>query len=180
MSFDSKKFTRTKFTARTESVPVPDLQAFFPEGEKAVWTVRGLTGAEIGRAAEASDRNKNMAAILEGLLSEASKDRTDAVKDILGLGGVAPQDIAKRIEHLIIASVEPKCTSDMAVKLSEVFPVEFFQITNVIMVLTGKGQMPGKQPASGATEKSEPPSPSVTSEADSSLKPGRTPSRKAT
>ena len=178
MPFESKKFTRTKFTPRTEGVLVPDLRQFFPDGEEAVWTVRGLTGAEIGRAAEATDRSKQAAAILEGLLSASSKEQTDAVKDILGLGGVTPQDIAKRIEHLVIASVDPKCTVDMAVKLSEAFPVEFFQITNKIMELTGKGMLPGKQPPSGATEKSEQPSPSVTSEGASSSKPGPIVSRR--
>jgi len=41
MAFDIKKFTKTKWTPRTEDVPVPDMQAFFQEGEPAVWRVRG-------------------------------------------------------------------------------------------------------------------------------------------
>jgi hypothetical protein len=156
MSFDTKKFQKTKFTPRTESVPVPDLQAFFPEGEKAVWTVRGLTGQEIGRANEAADRNKNIAAILEGLTADASKDKAEALKELLGIGGTTPQDIAKRLEHLTVGSVDPKCTLDLSVRLCETFPIEFFQLTNKIMELTGRGQMPGKQQPSSKTQVSGP------------------------
>jgi len=170
MSFDSKKFLKTKFVPRTEDMPVPDLQAFFPEGAKAVWKVRGLTGQELGRAADAADRNKNIIAILEGLTSEAAKDKAEAVKELLGIGGSTPADIAKRLEHLTLGSVDPACTLDLAVRLCEVFPVEFYQLTNKIVELTGRGQMPGKQPPSGETGKSGPPSPSVTPGGDSSTK----------
>jgi hypothetical protein len=172
--FDAKRFLKTKFTPRTEVVPVPDLRQFFPDGEEAVWKVRGLTGAELGRANEAAARNKNIAAVLEALAGEAAKEKADAVKELLGVGGTTPEDIAKRIEHLVLGSVEPKCTPDLAVRLSEAFPIEFFQITNRVMNLTGQGMLPGKQPPSGATEKSGPPSRSATSGGDSSLKPGPT------
>lgn len=160
MPFDSKKFLKTKFTARTEEVPVPDLAAFFPDGAKAVWKVRGLTGQELGRANEAAARNKNVAAILEGIASGVAKEQTEAVKELLGVGGSTPEDVAKRLEHLAIGSVDPKCTPDLAIRLCETFPVEFFQITNRIVQLTGQGQMPGKQPPSGETPKSVPASPS--------------------
>ena len=170
MSFDSKKFLKTKFAPRTEEVPVPDLASFFPEGAKPIWKVRGLTGHELGRAAEASDRNKTISAILEGLTAEAAKEKAEALKDLLGIGGKTPADIAKRLEHITIASMDPVCTRDLAVRICEVFPVEFYMITNKIMELTGRGQMPGKQPPSGVTEKSEPASPSAIPEGDSSMK----------
>jgi hypothetical protein len=169
MSFDSKKFLKTKFTARSETVPVPDMKDFFPEGAEAVWKVRGLTGQELGRAAEAAERNKSISAIIEGLTGDASKEKTEALKNLLGIG-VVPQDIAKRLEHLVTGSIDPVCTLDLAVRVCEVFPVEFYQITNKIMLLTGQGQMPGKQPPSGETEKSAPALPSVTPEGDSSTR----------
>jgi len=168
MSFDAKKFLKTKFTARTEPVPVPDLQTFFAEGEKPVWTVRGLTGQELGRTNEAAEKNRNVAAILEGLISADAKEKAQAVKELLGVGGSTPADIAKRLECLVIGSVDPPCTLDLAVRLCETFPVEFFQITNVITKLTGQGQLPGKQPPSGGTPKSGPASPSDTPGGDSS------------
>lgn len=168
MPFDAKKFLKTKFIARTEEVPVPDMAAFFPDDAKAVWKVRGLTGQELGRANEAAERNKNVAAILEGISSGVAKEQTEAVKELLGVGGATPADIAKRLEHLTVGSVDPKCTIDLAVRLCETFPIEFFQITNKIMELTGRGQMPGKQPPSGETPKSAPASPSDMPGGDSS------------
>lgn len=170
MPFDSKKFLKTKFTPRTEDVPVPDLQPFFPEGAKAVWKVRGLTGQEIGRASEAADRNKTIGAIMEGLTAEAAKDKVEAVKNLLGIGGNTPADIAKRLEHMTVGSVDPPCTLDLAVRVCETFPIEFYQITNKIMELTGRGQVPGKQPPSGETPKSGHASPSDTPGGDSSMK----------
>ena len=187
MPFATKKFLKTKFTPRTEDVPVPDMKEFFEDddGEKQppsspfikgeskppVWKVRGLTGQELGRAAEASEKNKNMSAIIEALSGQASKEKAEALKNMLGVGSaMVPADIAKRIEHLVIGSVDPVCTPDLAVRICEVFPVEFYQITNKIMQLTGQGQMPGKQPPSGETEKSELVSLSVIQGGDSSTK----------
>lgn len=169
-SFDVKAFMKEKFVPRVEEHPVPDLAAFYPDGAKAVWKVRGLTGQELGRAEEAAERNRNMSAIVDGLAAQASKDRTEALKDLLGLGGNTPADIAKRIEHLVLGSVDPVCTTDLAVRLCEAYPIEFYQITNRILQLTGKGMMPGKQTPSGETEKSGPVSPCVTPEGDSSMK----------
>ena len=164
MGFDTKKFLKTKFVPRTETHPVPDMRDYFPEGVEPVWKVRGLTGQELGRAEEAAARNKNIAAILEGLTGDASKDKAEAVKELLGVGGNTPQDIAKRLEHLVLGSVDPFCTSELAVRLCEVFPIEFYQLTNKILMLTGKGQMPGKSVPSGVTAVSEPVSLSATPE----------------
>ncbi len=169
MAFDEKKFLKTKFTPRTEEVPVPDLQPFFKEGAEAVWKIRGLTGQELGRANEAAARNKDIAAILEGLTG-GGKEKAQAVKDMLGLGGDTPQDVAKRIEFLVIGSVDPICSQSLAVKLCEAYPVEFFDLTNRITQLTGRGQLPGKQPPSGETQESGIHSPSATPGGDSSTK----------
>jgi len=170
MPFDVKKFAKEKFSPRIEAVAVPDLKAFFTEGDEPTWKVRGLTGQEVGRANEAVDKNKNIAAILEGLTGDASKEKAEALKELLGIGGNTPPDIAKRLEHLAIGSVDPVCTLDLAVLLCERFPIEFYQITNKIMELTGRGMMPGKQQPSGTMQKSAPASPSAIPEGDSSMK----------
>lgn len=170
MGFDAKKFSKTKFQHRTEEIPVPDLAEFFPEGEAPVWKVRGLTGQELGMANEAADRNKEIVGIISGLTSRSDKEITEAVKQLIGVAGNTPTDIAKRIEHLRMGSVDPVCTQELAVRLCETFPIEFYQISNAIVRLTGQGQMPGKQKASGTTERSDPASPSVFPEADSSTK----------
>lgn len=170
MSFDTKKFLKEKFVLREEEVAVPDMAAFFPGGEKAVWKVRGLTGQELGRANEAVEKNRNVAAILEGIMSAAGKEKTEAVKSMIGLSaGQTPSDIVKRIEHLVLGSVDPVCSQEMAVKICEAWPVPFFELTNTIMKLSGQGQMPGKQKPSGATIVSGQASPSATPEEGSSM-----------
>lgn len=170
MAFDAKKFLRTKWSPRIESVPVPDLQAFFPDGEEAAWRVRGLSGQELGRAAEAAERNRNMAAIIDGLAGGEAREKAQAVRDLLGLGTDTPQDIAKRLEHLVLGSVDPPCPLELAVTLCEAFPVEFYLLTNRIMELTGRGRLPGKQPPSGETARSGPASPLPTPGGGSSTK----------
>lgn len=177
MGFDSKKFLKMKFTERTFPVPVPDLKEFFADGTEAVWVVRGLTGQEVGRSAEAADRNKNIQAILAGLTSDTSKEKSEALRNLLGVGANTPADIAKRIEQLVAGSVDPKCTSDLAVRLCEVFPVEFYQLTNKIIELTGQGQVPGKQNPSGVTAASGPASPCATPEGSSSTRQDQTSSQ---
>ncbi|MBF0395774.1 MAG: hypothetical protein HQK78_03305, partial [Desulfobacterales bacterium] len=60
MSFDVKKFLKTKFIPREEEVLLPDLKDFFGEQEAASWKIRGLTGQELGQCNEAASRNKNV------------------------------------------------------------------------------------------------------------------------
>lgn len=170
MAFDDKKFLKTKWAPRIDDVPVPDMRDFFPEGETPVWKVRGLTGQELGRANEAADRSKSIVAAIEAIAGGSDKERAQAVAGLLGVGKDTPQDVAKRIQFLAIGSVEPVCSPELAVRICEVYPVEFYQITTRILQLTGQGQMPGKAQPSGGTQGSETPSPSATPEGDSSMK----------
>lgn len=154
--FDKKKFMQAKFEPRTEDVPVPDLAEFFPDlkdGEIPVWKVRGLSGVELGHCSEEADRNKNISAIVDGMASSIPKEKTKAVKELLGVGGKVPQDIAKRIAHFEAGSVEPKVDKEFAVRFCKVYPVEFYQCTNTIMKLTGQGHVPGKPKGSGKVKK---------------------------
>lgn len=179
MAFDPKKFLKEKFIFRTEAVPVPDLREWFGEGDEPLWVVRGLTGQELGKVKEAPSRYKKMSGILEGLMSAVSKEVVDSVKSAIGQGaGETPDDVAIRIDQLITASVDPKCTLDLAVRLCEVFPIEFYMLTNKITILTGQGQMPGKPKPSGETTGSGPACSSPTPEGGSSTKRGRTSSPK--
>lgn len=154
MGFDAKKFLQTQFVPREETVPVPDMKDFFPEGEKPEWKVRGLTGVELARSNEAVARNKDIAAILEGLISQNNQAKIDSVKQLIGTDDKVPNDIAKRIELFIMGSVEA-VDIDIANKICTAFPVEFFEITNKITVLTGQGHVPGKPKPSGETQKSK-------------------------
>jgi len=150
MNFDSKKFLNAQFTPSSEKVKVPSLKAFFDGGE-CVWEVRGLTGKELGKVNEAAEKNKNVSALLEGLISTSSKEKAASIKKLVGtVGDDAPQDIARRIEQLVLGSVDPVVDIEIALKLCEEMPVVFFELTNKITILTGKGSVLGKPKPSGS------------------------------
>lgn len=154
--FDQKAFMKSEFSPRMEDVPVPDLIIFFKEGTKPVWKVRNLSGHEMGKVNEAAARNQSIAAIIDGIVSAVDKDKVDAIKLSLGLDDSTPMDIARRLEMLVIGSVDPKIDQETAVKLCTHYPVEFFQITQVITRLTGQGsEIKKKRSGSGATPESK-------------------------
>lgn len=141
MGFDLKKFESAEYKDRQEPVDVPALSAFFGKKEKPVWVVRGLTHAEISRAAEKVSTDQNVEALVEALAGSA-KQKADGIKSILGVSGdEVPQETKKRLEYLVMCSVDPEITLDVAVKLSVNYPIEFSQITNKILQLTGKGRV---------------------------------------
>jgi hypothetical protein len=146
MPFDVKKFQKTEYVPRTRAVPLPDLQDFFGKAEEPVWIVRNLTGHELGMVNEASAKNRDIAAVLDGIVSVIAKDKVDAIKASLGLNDSVPNDIARRLEMLTLASVDPAIDHDVAVKLCENFPAEFFALTNAITELTGQGADVKKKP----------------------------------
>jgi len=151
MPFDIKKFKKTRFIPRTDDVKVPDMKAYFAEGDKPVWKVRGLTGPELGRCNEMAANTKKMAAILEGVAGSSPGEIRDAVKKLIGDREDTPEDIARRMYLLITGSVEPALVTeagdedlDAAIQLAKAFPIEFMNITNRIVKLTGMGHLPGK------------------------------------
>jgi len=152
MAFDTKRFKTAKLEAREGLVKVPSLQAFFPEGEEPVWKIRGLTGVELGRVNEAAERYRNIGAILKGLISSGAAEKASSIKQLVGMGDDTPADIVKRMDMLVVASVSPEVDEDLAVRLCEKFPVEFFDITNQITQLTGQGHILGKLKPSGETK----------------------------
>jgi len=150
--FDAKRFMSVQFVHREEDVPVPDMKDFFEPDENPVWRVRGLTGQELGLANQAAERNRNMEAIIEGVVSASGAKKSDAIKNLIGGRDDTPDDVVKRMEMLVIASVAPECDLQLAVKLCKTFPIEFYQITTAISRLTGMGQTAKKKPtASGTT-----------------------------
>lgn len=152
MPFNKKEFMKTEMKPRMGEVPVPDLKIFFADGEKPVWKVRNLTGHELGIINEAAARNESISAIIDGIVSTSDKDKVEAIKAALGLGNSTPQDVARRIEMLMVGSVEPTVNRELAVKLCTHHPIEFWQITQKITELTGKGsEIKKKQKDSGTT-----------------------------
>ncbi|CAO1663536.1 Phage XkdN-like tail assembly chaperone protein, TAC [Halomonas sp. NYA30] len=165
MEFDANKFASASFKRREEDVPVPDLRDWFKgtkENETPVWRVRGLAGEELARVNEAQARNRNKNAVIDALSSEKAAHVTDAIRELIGTGSSVPDDLARRIEMLTIASVTPECSHQVAVKLAEAFPVEFYDLTNKITTLTGLGSEPGKPKRSSGSPASKSPSSSAT------------------
>lgn len=154
MGFKADKFAKTAFQPRTARVSLPDLSEFF-EGE-AAWVVRGLNGMEVCQCNEAAERNRSRAAIAEGLLSEDSGKQVEALREMLGVGSAVPDDIAKRLEMLVMGSVDPVIDHPTAVKLCQAYPVEFYNLTTKILELTGLGSEPGKPNASTKAPRSAP------------------------
>ena len=155
---DTSKFLNQKYTARTEDVPVPELAVFFGD-DKAVWTIRGLTAAELAKTKDAYDRTETARAIIDAMAADGS-EKAEGIKKMLGLmDSDVPQDVTRRIESLTIGTVTEDNydqTREVAVKLSEVYPVTFYNLTNKIDALTGQGYEPGKSKASGKKTASAP------------------------
>jgi len=149
MGFDFNKLVNGQFVPREEILTLPDLKEFFLEGEIPEFVVRGLTGHEFGRVQEAVERNKGLSEILDGLTSAIQKEKIEALKASIGLSEKTPNEIVKRIQLLILGSVNPKFEQDSAVRFCKYFPIEFYQLTNRITELTGQGHIPGKPKPSG-------------------------------
>jgi len=154
MGFDKTKFLAGGFTPRTSEVQVPDMAGFFEDKAPAVWKVRGLKGVEVGQANEAMEKYRNVAGLVEKLLGGSDREKLDAAVKVLGYGEDTPADVVKRMEYLRMGSVDPVVDRDLASRVCEFFPIEFYQITNEILTLTGRGHVPGKQDASGGTTES--------------------------
>jgi hypothetical protein len=144
--FDVKGFKKTKFKTRTMDVPVPDLAGFFTnKKDKPVWHVRGLTGKEIGATKMAASKNKSLTGLIEMLNSAQVTEKTDAMAAIMDLGKNRITDnIAERLEQMVVGSLKPACDIDLALKICERYPVDFYSITNEILKLTGLGMDPGE------------------------------------
>ena len=145
MTFALDRFERAKFVPRTQAVEVEALAAFFDEGEKPEWTVRGLTSSELHRALEASKRSQSIETIVKAIAQGG--DQAQTIRRAIGLTSDTPGEIAKRLEMLVMGSVVPKIELPTAVRLAEHFPIEFLSLTNTISELTGKGADLGKPEA---------------------------------
>lgn len=137
MTFSVDKFERAQFAPRTQEVDVKDLAAFFDDGEKPIWIVRGLSSSELHRAMEAGKRQQSIEAIVKAIAQGA--DQAESVRKAIGLTTGVPGEIAERMEMLVMGSIAPKIELQLAVKLADSFPLEFLLLTNVIKELTGKG-----------------------------------------
>ena len=152
---DVQQFLDAALSLREQEVKVPELSEWFPKG-KAVWRVRGLTAAELARANESADHGTENIKALVSALAGGAGDKADAIKKLVGIPSEdMPADISRRIEMLACGSVDPVVggdNRDVAVRLAEMFPVTFYELTNAIKSLTGMGAELGKPKRSGKTQ----------------------------
>lgn len=148
--FNAKAFSKETFSPRMKDIAVPDFKDYFPEGENAVWKIRGLEANEI---AKCYDAQKTLSAIDTTFKAAAGavacEDKVKELREKLGIEIDIHSDILFRRAQLVHGSVLPEIDHQIAVKLSRVFPVEFYNITTEITRLTGLGQTPGKPKPSG-------------------------------
>jgi len=150
MSFNADTFLAAQFTARTERVLVPQLAEFFAPGAEPEFVVRGLSVNELQRAMEAGTRQNGLDAVVKAIASQ--KDQVTQIRRALGLSADTPGEIAKRIEMLVQGCISPVLTHAVAVKMGEVCPIEFYDLTNKITLMTGQGGSRVKpQPSSPET-----------------------------
>jgi hypothetical protein len=144
MAADLQKYLQAALTPRVSeiSVSAPEAQTWFGK----VWTVRGLTAAELARSREAGERNDQLKALVTAMAGAG--DKAKAIRDSMGLNDDdVPSDISRRIEMLTAGSVDPKLgpdNRDVAVKVADDFPTLFYELTNRILELTGSGSELGK------------------------------------
>jgi len=145
MGFDKNKFIGQSFHPREGVVLVPDMKAFFPDDcESCEWKCSGLTADELSQCNEAADKMKGLATMVDAIAGGTDKEKMNAIKSVLGIDVEMTPDMVKRLELIVRGTVDVVVDLAMAVKLSQVYPIEFFDITNEILNLTGQGQEMGK------------------------------------
>lgn len=149
--FNAKDFLKAQFQPRTAELSLPALADFF-DGDP-VWMVRGATASEIAKMLEAGAKQNNIDNIIKAIAE--NQDKINEIKKAVGISNDTPADIIKRLEQLVMCSVDPVIDLSTAVKLADALPVEFYMLTNKITELTGQGMDVKKSKASGKAQKSE-------------------------
>lgn len=144
MTFDIQRFLNSAISLREKTVPVPELVGFFPEGTEPVFTVRALSGEEIFRAADASVRDQKLVAAVQAIAGAAGADKlADGFRELIGSDDV-PEDMRRRIEHLLAGVVEPKLDREAVLRLIAFYPTVAANLHNAILTLIAEGPDLGK------------------------------------
>lgn len=151
---DLNAFRSAEFIPRETEITLDALaEAGMGDG---VVKVRGLTAHELAAAEESAGKGKLLSDLVERLAG-SGKEKVGALMDGIGYHQDVPAALAKRLEHVRLATVEPAMELADVVKLAETFPIEFTILANKIMELTGKGQQAQvKRKPSGGKQTSKP------------------------
>lgn len=139
--FDVTKFEQAEISQRTKSVAVPLLKDFFGDDDEPMWEIIALTAEDVAVVNEAQERNKSVQVLVNSLIGGNASDKADAIKSAMGLGDELPADTARRIEALLLGSVnlDPAQHRDVAIKIATFYPTVFMTLTNAIFALSGEG-----------------------------------------
>jgi len=141
---DLKKFDETTFKDRTEKVPVPNLKKFFEKDEKPIWEVKGLTAHELSIVNNAIEANKGKNELVAAMTEGTTPEKVDAIRkalSIIKLSDDVPNDLVRRHMTIVLGSVNPECSEEMAVKLGVNYPTVLFNLSQKIYALTGLGRV---------------------------------------
>jgi hypothetical protein len=141
---DITKFEQMNFKDRAENVPVPDLKTFFEEGEDPVWEIKGLTAHELAIVNNAVEANTGKNKLVDALTEGTSNEKVEAIRkamNIIKLSDDVPNDLVRRHMTIVLGSVNPVCSEEMAVKLGTNFPTVLYLISQKIYGLTGLGRV---------------------------------------
>jgi hypothetical protein len=152
---DLNKYRNERRAPRTDQVEVKGLAPYFAEDRMPLFKVRGLTAAELDRAREAAQRQRDTVKIAGALIGGDGDAKAEALRELMA-GPEVPDKTATEIEILHLGCVDPVLQHSDAVLISEDFPIEFGLLVKKILTLTGAGRQLGKPSASGKTQTSEP------------------------
>jgi hypothetical protein len=141
---DINRFMNSRFEDRTEDVDVPELKEFFDEDKKPVWKIRALSGVEYGKIQELLEADEAIVEMLRKITSKDSESVADGILNYLGRNEEVSKDTKRRYHILIKGSVDPEIDITFAVRLAENYCMTFYNLTNRIVNLTGKGKKLGK------------------------------------
>ena len=148
MSFDTKAFTRAKYVPRTKKISISSLKEFFADGDINEFVIRGLDIVEFVKTTEANKRNNNIDSVVRAFTID--REKVEAIKELLGVvSDDVPKEVSSRLETLVYGCIDPRFDLQQARIFADRFPVDFWYITQEIMILTGLGMDLKKSSPSG-------------------------------
>jgi len=144
--FDIGKFQNTDLQLRTREVPMTALpDKFFPEGAEKKFKVRQLTGNEIAACNEAVNATIQARALVEKIMAGSAKEKAAAICESMGLSAELKPESVREMNWVHQGIVEPEGFGyDQVVRLHSFYYVDFKQLFNAVISLTGMGADAGE------------------------------------
>jgi len=144
--FDIGKFQNTDLQLRTREVSMTALpDKFFPEGSEKKFKVRQLTGNEIAACNEAVNAATQARALVEKIMAGSAREKADAICESLGLSAELKPESVREMNWVHKGIIDPVGFGyDQVVRLHSFYYVDFKQLFNEIVSLTGMGADAGE------------------------------------